>query len=430
MSPKPSQPSLSTLCVHAGQPRKKAHDALTTPIVFSSTYAFADTAELCEYFDGKREREEYGRYGNPTVRAAEEKLAALEGADDCALFASGMAAVTSTLLAMLRAGDHVVLTSDCYRRTRQFVGTVLGRFGVTASLVEPSDYAGIEAAILPGKTKLLVAESPTNPYLRVADVPRLAAIRDRTGVKLLIDSTFATPVNQRPLELGADLVVHSCTKYFGGHNDLLAGAVCGRAGLLSALKDFRGVLGGVLDPQSAFLLLRGLKTLALRVRHQNQAALAVAKALEAHPAVERVYYPGLPSHPDHAVASAQMSGFGAVVSFLVKGGLQEAAAFIDRCELATLAPSLGGTETLIEQPALMSFYELTTEQRLAVGIRDNLIRLSVGVEDPQEVIADLLKALTPSEVEGARGATPVTSSPSTSLGAGCVEGRARSEVAP
>ncbi len=393
MSHPPKSTTLPTLCVHAGEPRQKAHDSLTTPIVFSSTYAFADTAELREYFDGKKEREEYGRYGNPTVRAAEEKLAALEEAEDCALFASGMAAVTSTLLAMLRSGDHVVMTSDCYRRTRQFVGTVLQRFGVTSTLVDPSDLAAIEAAIVPGKTRLLIAESPTNPYLRVADLPKLAAIRDRTGVKLLIDSTFATPVNQRPLTLGADLVIHSCTKYFGGHNDLLAGAVLGRAGLLSALKDFRGVLGGVLDPQSAFLLLRGVKTLALRVGHQNQSALRIAQWLEAHPAVERVFYPGLPSHPDHAVAREQMSGFGGVISFLVKGGLEEASRVIDGCRLALLAPSLGGTETLIEQPALMSFYEMTTEQRLAIGIRDNLIRLSVGIESTEEVVADLEQAL-------------------------------------
>ncbi|MGQ0507815.1 MAG: trans-sulfuration enzyme family protein [Myxococcaceae bacterium] len=387
---------LSTLCVHAGEPRQKAHDSLTTPIVFSSTYSFANTAELCDYFEGKKDREEYGRYGNPTVRAAEEKIAALETADDCALFASGMAAVTTTLLAMLRSGDHVVMTSDCYRRTRQFVGTVLGRYGVTSTLVEPGDFVTLEKAIIPGKTKLLIAESPTNPYLRVADIPRLAQLRDRTGVKLVIDATFATPVNQQPLTLGADLVIHSCTKYFGGHNDLLAGAVCGRSGLISALKDFRGVLGGVLDPQSAFLLLRGLKTLTLRVGHQNASALEIARWLEAHPAVERVFYPGLESHPDFAVAQAQMKGFGGVISFLVRGDLNDASALIDGCKLATIAPSLGGTETLIEQPALMSFYELTTEQRLAIGIRDNLIRMSVGVEHADDVIADLAQAL-PSE---------------------------------
>ncbi len=391
-NPKPVSPS--TLSVHGGERRKKAHDAITAPIIASSTYVFESTAELRSYFDGDIDREEYGRYGNPTVRAAEEKLAALEGAGGCVLFPSGMSAVTTTLLLMLKQGDHVVMTSDCYRRTRQFVGTVLGRFGVTASLVEPDDYAGLEAAIIPQKTKLILSESPTNPYLRVVDLPRLAKIRDRhSGVKILIDSTFATPINQRPLELGADLVLHSCTKYFGGHNDLLAGAVCGNAGLISAIRDFRGVMGGVLDPQSAYLLVRGIKTLALRVERQNHSALEIARFLEQHPRVEKVYYPFLPSHPDHAVATEQLRGGGGVVSFLVKGGLDAGSKVIDACRIAQLAPSLGGVETLIEQPALMSFYELTTEQRLQIGIRDNLIRLAVGIEDVADLIADLGQAL-------------------------------------
>ncbi len=391
-TPKPV--AASTLAVHGGERHKKAHDAITTPIVSSSTYVFESTAELRSYFDGDIDREEYGRYGNPTVRAAEAKLAKLEGADDCVLFPSGMSAVTTTLLLLLKSGDHVVMTSDCYRRTRQFVNTVLGRFGVTASLVEPGDYDGLEKAIIPGKTKLLLSESPTNPYLRVVDLPRLAKIRDRhSGVKILIDSTFATPINQKPLSLGADLVLHSCTKYFGGHNDLLAGAVCGNAGLMSLLRDFRGVMGGVLDPQSAFLLIRGIKTLALRVERQNASALEIAKFLEGHRSVEQVYYPFLKSHPDHAVAVEQMHGAGGVVSFLVKGGLDTGSKVIDACKIAALAPSLGGVETLIEQPALMSFYELTTEQRLQIGIRDNLIRLAVGIEDVGDLIADLTQAL-------------------------------------
>ena len=389
-----STASFSTLSVHGGEKRKKAHDALTTPIIATSTYAFADTAELRDHFEGRSEREEYGRYGNPTVRAAEEKLARLEGSADCALFASGMAAVTTTLMTLLKSGDHVVMTSDCYRRTRQFVGVHLARFGVTATLVEPGDLGALERAMVPGKTRLIISESPSNPYLRVADLPALAAVRDRfKGVKLLIDSTFATPINQRPLSLGADLVMHSCTKYFGGHNDLLAGSVCGNAGLISAIRDFRGVLGGVLDPHPAYLLLRGIKTLALRVGRQNASALKIATWLETRPQIEQVFYPGLPSHRDHAVALAQMSGCGGVVSFLVKGDVDAAARFVDACKLCLLAPSLGGVETLIEQPALMSFYEMTTEERLAIGIRDNLIRLAVGIEDVEDVIADLSQAL-------------------------------------
>jgi cystathionine gamma-synthase len=287
------------------------------------------------------------------------------------------------------------MTSDCYRRTRQFVSAVLGRYQVSSTLVEPGDWAALESAIIPKKTRLIISESPTNPYLRVADLPRLAALRDRhPGVRLIIDSTFATPVNQRPLTLGADLVLHSCTKYFGGHNDLLAGAICGKTGIVSALRDFRGILGGTLDPHSAYLLVRGMKTLDLRVQRQNKSALQVARWLEARPDIERVYYPGLESHPDFAIAREQMSGFGAVVSFLVKGGLDEASRVVDACQLATIAPSLGGVETLIEQPALMSYYELTSEERLAIGIRENLIRLSVGIEDVEDLIADLSQALT------------------------------------
>jgi cystathionine gamma-synthase len=387
-------PKDSTLAVHGGEERRKAHDAVTTPIVCSATYAFADTAEIVRYFEGDLEREEYGRYGNPTVRAAEKKIAALEGAEDCALFATGMAAVTTALFELLKSGDHVILTSDCYRRTRQFVRTFLSRFGVAHTLVEPGDSAALEDAVRPGITRLIVSESPTNPYLRVADLRALAKVRDRfPGVNLLIDSTFATPVNQRALELGADLSLQSCTKYFAGHNDVLAGAISGRAPLIAAIRDLRGVLGGNLDPHAAYLLLRGLKTLSLRVEQQNRTAMRVAEWLEGHRRVRRVFYPGLPSHPDHAVAREQMKGFGGVVSFLVEGGLREASRFVDACKLATIAPSLGAVETLIEQPALMSYFELTTEERAAIGIHDNLIRLAVGIEDAEDLIADLSQAL-------------------------------------
>ncbi len=392
---------LGTLAVRGGETRKKAHDAICTPIVCTATYVFESTAELRDYFDGRIDREEYGRYGNPTVRTAERKIAELEGAEDCALFASGMAAVTNCLLALLKSGDHVVMTSDCYRRTRQFVSSVLSRYQVASTLVEPGDYAALEAAIVPKKTRLILSESPTNPYLRITDLSRLAEIRDRhPGIQVMIDSTFATPVNQRPLELGADLVLHSGTKYLGGHNDLLAGAICGKSGKVSALRDYRGILGGTLDPHSAYLLARGIKTLDLRVRRQNESALRVARWLETQSIVERVYYPGLESHPDFAIAREQMRGFGGVVSFLVKGGLEQASRLVDACRLATLAPSLGGVETLIEQPALMSYYELTSEERQAIGIRDNLIRLSVGIEDVEDLIADLSQALATSVAQG------------------------------
>ncbi len=394
---------LASRAVHGGDRRRKPESSLTEPIVCAATYTFENAAEIADHFEGRISREEYGRYGNPTVRAAERKVAALDGAEDAVLFGSGMAAVSTCLLAILRSGQHVVMTSDCYRRTRQLVASALARFGIDATLVPPGDLDALEAAIVPGRTRLLVTESPTNPYLRVADIPAIGRIAKRRGVKLLVDSTFPTPVNQRPLELGADLVLHSATKYLGGHNDLLAGSLSGSAALVSAIRDFRGVLGTILDPHSAYLLLRGMKTLALRVEKQNATALEVARYLESHPRVLRVFYPGLASHPDHEVARAQMSGFGGVVSFVVDGSLEDVSRFVDATEVPLLAPSLGGVESLIEQPALMSFYELTKEERAAIGIAEGLVRLSVGIEDAEDLIADLgqaLESLSPLERHG------------------------------
>jgi len=382
-----------TLAVRAGQPRKDALDAVTTPIACTATYAFANSAELRDHFEGRITRQEYGRYGNPTVRAAEEKLAALDAGQDAALFGSGMAAITTTLFALLKQGDHVVLTGDCYRRTRAFVTQVLGRFGVESTIVAAGDAAAVAAAIGP-KTRIILTESPTNPYLRVVDLPALAeAKRNHPRVKILVDATFATPVNQRPLEQGADLVLHSCTKYLGGHNDLLAGAVVGSDALVSLVREARDVLGGVLDPHAAYLLLRGLKTLPLRVARQNETGLALARWLESQRQVDKVFYPGLASHPDHTVAARLMTGFGGVISFVLKADLDLTARALDACELATIAPSLGGVETLIEQPAIMSYYGLSSEERAALGIADGLVRLSVGVEDAGDIRADLERVL-------------------------------------
>lgn len=390
-----SRSSRSTTSVRAGQPRKDALDAVTTPIACTATYAFGSTDEIHAHFEGRITRDEYGRYGNPTVRAAEAKLAALDGAELACAFGSGMAAVTTTLFALLKAGDHVVLTSDCYRRTRAFVRDVLGRFGVDHTIVAPSTDA-VAAAIGP-KTRVVLTESPTNPWLRVVDLPRIAEVARRVGargrVKVVVDSTFATPINQQPLTQGADLVIHSCTKYLGGHNDLLAGVVCGDAGLVSLVRDARDVLGGVLDPHAAYLLLRGIKTLALRVERQNATGLAIARWLEAQPEVERVAYPGLPSHPDHAVATRLMTGFGGVISFVLRADYDTTGRALDACELATLAPSLGGVETLIEQPAIMSYYGVAREDRIALGIDDGLVRLSVGIEDEEDIRADLARVL-------------------------------------
>jgi cystathionine gamma-synthase len=271
--------------------------------------------------------------------------------------------------------------------------TFLKRFGIETTVVPMGDYAALEAAIIPKKTRFIISESPTNPYLRIADLEKIAHLGKKYRVLTLIDSTFATPVNQRPLEWGIDFVLHSATKYLSGHHDLLAGVIVGQADRIRALRDARGVLGGVVDPQNAYLLERGIKTLAVRVAQQNRTALAVARYLESHPRIERVWYPGLESHPDHAVAAAQMRGFGGVVSFEVVGDLETTGRFIDRLRIPYIAPSLGGVESLIEQPALMSYYEKTTEERLALGIKDNLVRFAVGIEDTDDILDDLEQAL-------------------------------------
>jgi cystathionine gamma-synthase len=396
VAPPDSRFASSTEAVHAGTRESYPHHTLTPSIVQTATYTFENTADLARYMRGEdadAEREEYGRYGNPTVRELELRVAALEGADDAVAFASGMAAVTSTLFALTKSGDHLVLFSDCYRRTRQFVLQTLSRFGVEHSLVPPGDLRALSTALKPN-TKLILTESPTNPYLHCVDLAQVTAVAKNAGrARTLVDSTFATPVNCRPLAHGVDLVLHSATKYLSGHNDVLGGVVTGPAHLISLLRDARGVFGAVLDPHAAFLIGRGLKTLNLRVTRQNQTALAVASAVERHPAVERVFYPFLESHPSYAVARAQMNGAGGVVSFVVRGGRAAAGRVVDGCRLAKIAASLGGVETLIEQPALMSFSELNDEQLAQVGIHPALVRLSVGVEETEHVVSDVIGAL-------------------------------------
>ena len=382
----------STTAVHAGEPRPKPAHALVTPIVQTATYSFNNTQELIDHFDGKIDRVEYGRYGNPTQRIAEAKLAALEGAGDCLLFASGMAAMTTTLFAILSRGTHVVVTDDSYRRTRQFLNQTLQRYGIEVSTVPAGDYEALEDAIRP-TTRALVSESPTNPYNRIMDLARFADIGRRHRVKTVIDGTFATPYNQRPLEFGIDLVMHSATKFLGGHNDLLAGAVLGSRDLVDAVRSLQAITGAVIDPFAAYLLVRGLKTFALRMERQNANAQALAEFLAGHPHVGTVHYAGLPSHPQHEVARKQMRGYGGVVSFEVRGDLAAASRVVDGCRIPYIASSLGGVESLIEQPAIMSFYELTTDERLAIGIKDSLIRYSVGIEDAEDLIADLAEAL-------------------------------------
>jgi cystathionine gamma-synthase len=398
MARKPHGPGghIETQAVHAGEVRDKAHDSLVTPLILATAYPFEDTDELHRYFRGDYQRgEEYGRYGNPTQEVAEKKLAALDGGTregvEALLTSTGMSAIVTTLLAMVKPGMHLVITADSYRKTRVFVREFLAKFGIEHTSCEPS-VAGIEAAIKPN-TRLIITESPTNPYLNCIDLEALVALAKAKRIKTLIDATLATPYNLRPLEFGVDLVIHSATKYLGGHNDLMAGVVVGDKGMVEALREHQGMFGALASPFTAYMLIRGLKTFAVRMRHQNESGLAIARFLEGHAKVERVWYPGLESHPAHAIAKRQMTGFGALISFTVKGDLPAATRVVDAVQLPYLAPSLGGPESLIEQPALMSYYDKSPEERATLGIRENLIRLSVGLEHTQDLIADLDQAL-------------------------------------
>jgi cystathionine gamma-synthase len=400
---KTSQSSLGPFCqgpstqsVHAGRPANPYH-AISEPLVQAATYTFENTEDLRSFMEYRlwgpvEGRNDYGRYGNPSIRAVESRLAALEGAEDAVLFASGMAAITTALLTLLSSGDHVVMTADCYRRTRLFCQSYLKRLGISCSTVAMGDYQALESAIRP-ETRLFVSESPTNPYLRVLDLERFAEIARRYGVKSIVDSTFATPLNVRPLEWGVDLVVHSATKYLAGHNDLMAGILAGSSELIAQLRLALGTLGAVTDPHNAFLLDRGLKTLGIRLERQNVSGQAISQFLEANPAIEKVWYPGLPSHPDHQVAVSQMRGFGGVISFTVRGDLESTSRFIDALQIPKIATSLGGTESLISQPAIMSYFDMEPEERQSLGILDNLVRLAVGIEDTGDLIADLEQAL-------------------------------------
>jgi cystathionine gamma-synthase len=392
-----SHAGLSTRAVHAGEARPKPHHALTTPIFHSSTFTFVDTADMVDYMEAERQgtktaRLEYGRYGNPTVDAVERKLADLDNGAAALLFSSGMAAITVTLLTLLPSGTHVVITDDCYRRTRQLATGFLKRHDVECTQVPAGDYEALEAAIRPN-TRLIFSESPTNPRLRVTDLPRMVALARQNGLLTIIDSTFATPINQCPLTFGADLVIHSATKYLGGHNDLLAGAVIGSEALINELRQTQALVGAICDPNTAYMLLRGLKTLKLRVTHQNQSGLKVAYFLEKHSRVRRVHYPGLPNHPDHAIACEQMGGFGGVVSFELDADLETTGRFIDALKLPYIGPSFGGAEALVEQVAIASYYELSSAERTALGISDTLVRFAVGIEDVQDLVADLAQAL-------------------------------------
>ena len=393
--------SFGTRSVHAGEDRHRYADSITTPIVQSSTFVFKDTKDIVDYTKHGKLRFEYGRYGGPTEKVAQERLANLDGAEDCLLFSSGMSAIITTILALVRSGDHIVLTDDAYKKTLEFCNGYIQRFGVDCTIVPFGDYDALDAAVRPA-TRFIFSESPTNPYLNIFDLDLLRKTAKKHNVLTLIDSTFATPFNQRPLEFGVDLVLHSCTKYLAGHNDILAGVVLGRKELVEQVRVMHKAIGGCIDPHCTYLLLRGLKTFPLRVARQNETCMTVARFLEGHPCVKKVYYPGLESHPHHNIAKEQMSGYGGVVSFDVKGNLASAKRFLDSLKLCFIGPSLGGVETLITHPGLVTYYDRTRKERYKIGISDTLIRLAVGVEDVGDIIADLDQALNRSRRAGGK----------------------------
>ncbi|WP_146398744.1 trans-sulfuration enzyme family protein [Pseudobythopirellula maris] len=386
-------PGPSTVAVHGGEARQKVGDAITDAIFCASTYTFEDTKSIIDFIENDEQREEYGRYGNPGERVAERKLAALEGAETSVLYSSGMAAFVGLLTAKLSAGDEVIFFDECYHRSREFCNKHLSRFGVKTLQVKTGDYAAMEAAITPA-TRMLISESPTNPHQSCIDLERFVEVGRRNEVETLIDATLATPYNLRPIEAGVDYVLHSATKYLGGHNDLLAGVVAGSNSQLESVRNLRGIMGAVNGPQNIYLLLRGLKTFELRMQRHNDNGLAVAQFLESHPRVEKVYYPGLESHRDHEVAKRTMRGYGGLVTFLIKDADWRATAnVVDSTQICRIAPSLGGVETLIEQPLVMSYYKCTPEERERFGIDDNMIRLACGIENTEDLIADLAQAL-------------------------------------
>jgi len=383
----------STVSVQGGEQRQKPGNSITEPIFCASTYTFEDTDSIIRYIENDEVREEYGRYGNPGEKTAEAKLASIEGGESSVLFSSGMAAIVGLLMAKLNAGDEVVFFDECYHRSREFCGKHLSRFGVVTRTVKTGDYEAMEAAIN-SNTKMLISESPTNPHLSVVDLERFVEIGKKHDVETLIDATLATPFNVRPLDYGVDYVLHSVTKYLAGHNDLLAGVIVGSEEQLDSVRNLRGIMGAINSPHNCYLLIRGLKTFSLRMQRHNENGMAIAQFLEDHPMVEKVYYPGLESHPYHEVAKRTMRGFGGLVTFNLKDAdWRKTANVVDNAKIFRIAPSLGGVESLIEQPLVMSYYKQTPENRAKFGIYDNMIRIACGIEDKEDLIADLRQAL-------------------------------------
>jgi cystathionine gamma-synthase len=387
------EPGLSTLSVHGGEARVKSDYGLVDPIHCSSTYTFANTAALVAMLEGEsEERDEYARYSSPNSRTVEKKLAELEGTEDAILCTTGMSALVLLFMADLKPGDKLIFFDQCYHRTRQFCFEYLKTYGVDCVQIPTGDFQALEQA-MDGRTRLLFTELPTNPHLTVIDLERFVQIAKAYDAATCIDATLASPVNHLPARWGVDYIVHSATKYLGGHNDLLAGTIAGSKARLEPIRKLQGIIGAIAAPHTAWLLQRGLKTLPLRVQQQNKTGLAVAAYLNQHKAVKKVYYPGLPNHPSYEQAQKYLTGCGGLISFELKTDREGCARFIDACRIPRIGPSLGGVESLIEQPAIMSFYKASVADRQRWGIDDALVRLSLGIEDTQDLLSDLDQAL-------------------------------------
>ena len=393
MSESPKGPS--TRAVHAGHDadRHMVTRAKSLPIYQSSVFVYDSLEQVDDFLAGNPDNYMYTRIGNPNHSAVEELLRELEDGEDALFSASGMAAISAALLGVLNAGDHLIASRELYGTTQSLIEKELARFGIASTLLDLNDLAAVEAAITPS-TKLIYTETASNPLVRVSDVPALAALAHRHGLKLLVDNTFLSPVLYQPLRDGADLVIHSTTKYLNGHSDAMGGALVGDAQWIAAARRFQINAGGSASPFESWLNFRGAKTLALRMRAHSQNAQALAEALEAHPQVERVYYPGLPSHPDHALAQRLFrKGYSGMLSFTLKGGLDQVDSLIGHLQLAAFAPSLAGVASSITHPGKTSHRALSAEALTALDIHDGTIRVSVGIEDSQDIVQDFLQAL-------------------------------------
>ncbi len=389
---KRSLPKPATQAIHAGEPQRHGVDAPVAPeIVRSSTFTFSSTEEIKLWAEGKSKAYIYSRYANPTLAVAERKIAALEGAEAAVVTASGSAAVSSALLSVLRNGDELISTSQVYGGTYRLLRDIFPRFGIRTVHVE-SSLEGIEKLVSPN-TKCLYIETPTNPTLRLVNLRKAVAFARKHKLVSIVDNTFATPILQNPLALGFDIVVHSVTKGLAGHSDLLGGVAVGSAQRIAAVRQMVIYLGGCMDPEVAFLLVRGIKTLDVRIERQCQTAMRVAKFLEKHPKVKRVHYPGLKSHSDHALAKKQMRGFGSMLAFDMKGGLGAARKVCDRVKLFLLAASLGGVESLVLLPIYGSHYRMSGEELHRAGVEPGTVRVSIGLEDAEDLIEDLRQAM-------------------------------------